>query len=136
MEAGMGRTRRQPVGEDPEALYLELLAQSVSFRERLAARYASAVNTFLRSLPIETIGEKREAVRAVNGRLRSLGLAIRCPKTGLPARLVAHPGNHPEQGRFQIEILGAERRRTVSAPEPPPLELMPEPPEEGAGDSR
>ena len=84
---------------------------------------------FVRALPIETLAEKRTAVKAVNGRLRSLGLAIRCPKTGLAARLVAHPGNHPERGRFQIELLGdPPRRRTFSTPDPPPLELMPEPP--------
>ena len=88
---------------------------------------------FVRALPIETLAEKRTAVKAVNGRLRSLGLAIRCPKTGLAARLVAHPGNHPERGRFQIELLGdPPRRRTFSTPDPPPLELMPEPPEAGA----
>jgi hypothetical protein len=104
------------------------------FGEQLAARYAAALGTFLRLLTVETIGDKREVLRAVNGRLQLLGLAIGCRKPGFAARLAAHRGNPPERGRFQIEILGAERRRTVST-SPPPVELMPEPPEEGNGPS-
>lgn len=105
----------------------------MAFREKLATRYGPQLAAFLRSLPIETLAEKRAAVHAVNLRLRSLGLAIRDPKTGLASRLVAHPGNHPERGRFQLELLGdPPRRRTVSTPDVPPLTLMPEPPEPGA----
>jgi len=131
----MGRIKRPAAGEEPEASYRALLKESLAFREGLAARYGPVLDAFVRALPIETLAEKRTAVKAVNGRLRSLGLAIRCPKTGLAARLVAHPGNHPERGRFQIELLGdPPRRRTVSTPDLPPLELMPEPPEAGADD--
>ncbi len=133
----MGRKRKTAAGEDVEGLYRELLGESLAFRERLAAQYAPELTAFLRSFPLETLAQKRTAVRAVNGRLKSLGLAIRCPKTGLAARLVAHPGNHPDVGRFQFELLGdPPRRRTVSTPDPPPLELMPEPPEAGAEDFR
>lgn len=120
--------KRQAAGDNPESVYRTLLAESVVFREGLAARYGPSVNAFLRSLPLATLLEKRRAVTALNARLLTLGLCIRCPKTGLPARLVAHPGNHPDIGRFQIELLGAGRRRTVSTPEPPILELMPSPP--------
>jgi hypothetical protein len=113
-----------------DAIYRELLGESLAFREKLATRYGPELTAFLRSLPIDTLAEKRGAVQAVNMRLRSLGLAIRCPKTGLAARLVAHPGNHPERGRFQLELLGdPPRRRTVSTPDVPPLTLMPEPPQ-------
>jgi len=123
----MGRKRRPADADDPEALYRALIAESLAFREKLAARYGAALSAFLRSLPVGTLAEKREAVRVVNGRLRSLGLVIHCPKTGVAARLLAHPGNHPELGRFQIELLDGTRRRTVSTPDPPPLDLMPEP---------
>jgi hypothetical protein len=132
----MGRKRKPAAGKDMDGLYRELLKESLSFRERLATQYAPEVTAFLRSLPIETLAQKRAAVRAVNGRLQSIGLCIRCPKTGLAARLVAHPGNHPEVGRFQFELLGdPPRRRTVSTPDPPMLELMPEPPDAEIADA-
>jgi hypothetical protein len=95
----MGRTRRPAADDESTAIYRKLLAESLAYRGRVAARYGPVVSAFLRSLPLGTIAEKRQAVRVVNGRLRSLGLAIRCPRTGLPARLVAHPGNHPETPR-------------------------------------
>ena len=102
----MGRKRKPAAGEDVDSLYRKLLGESVTFRETLATRYGPELTAFLRSLPLETLAGKRAAVRAVNGRLQSLGLCIRCPKTGLAARLVAHPGNHREIGRFQFELLG------------------------------
>ena len=134
--SGMGRKRGAASGKDADGRYRELLRESLAFREGLATRYGPELAAFLRSLPIDTLAQKRAAVRAVNIRVQSLGLAIRCPKTGLAARLVAHPGNHPDRGRFQIELLGdPPRRRTVSSPDVPPLELMPEPPETGAEDT-
>jgi hypothetical protein len=134
----MRKTVGKPVmttGPGREVQYLALLAESVPFRERFAARYASALGTFLRLFVVKTIGDEREVFRAVNRRMRLHGLAIGCRKSGFAPRLVAYRGNHPERGRFQIEILGAQQRRTVST-SPPPLDLMPEPPEEGSGPSR
>ena len=122
--------RKRPIEADPETLFRQLLAESSVFREALAARDGAALNAYLQSFPLGTLAGKREAVTAVNARLRALGLAIRCPKTAQPARLVAHLGDHPDVGRFQIELLGPDRRRTVSSPEPPVLDLVPEPADE------
>jgi hypothetical protein len=65
-----------------------------------------------------TLGEKQELCRWANRELRSKGLAIRCPKTGQIAFIYGDRGNHPEIGRFQLELAGRRRghQRTLSQP--------------------
>jgi hypothetical protein len=62
-----------------------------------------SINERLSNLEPSTLPQKQEFAKAVNAELRSLGLAIRCPKTNRPSILVAGSSNHPGIGRFQLE---------------------------------
>ncbi len=96
------------------------------FRREMAARLQPLLNVHIQAMPHDTYEEKKALARLVNDELRRFDLAIKCPKTGLPALLVGDPGNHPEIGRFCIEIKAEDgkRKRTVNTPQLPQLELM------------
>jgi hypothetical protein len=103
-----------------------------SVRALIAQRMAPALNQRLTELPQKTLAEKQDLCRWVNEELRSSGLAIRCPKTELPAILHADPGFYPDVGRFQIELIGKSnhRKKTVSSHDPTkifPIEIMDHP---------
>jgi hypothetical protein len=93
----------------------------------LIERFEPAFNAQLASMPQATREEKKELCRWANAELRSLGLAIRCPKTGHAAILHTDLGYRPEAGCFQLELTGQEhgRRRTRTFVSLIPLELMP-----------
>lgn len=96
-----------------------------SVRGVVARRLAPALNQKLGEVPEISVTDKQELCRWVNQEVRSSGLAIRCPKTGLPAALHVDPGYSPA-GRFQIQLLGKNtgRKRTVSSTTLFPIELM------------
>ena len=133
----MGRSKRPTDDGNPDTTYGALLKESLAFREGMAVQYKPVLAAFLRSQPLSMLADKRAAVKAVNDRLRYAR-----PRHPLPrnrpgrSRLVAHSGNHPEiGGAFRIEPCSATRRGSapVNYPDLPPLELMPEPPADGAG---
>lgn len=100
----------------------------VGIRNMIARSLGPALNEHLAAAAQSTYDEKRALARWVNGELRSLGLAIQCPKTGLPAFLVGHPGGAPGVGRFHIEVVeSGQVRRTVTSTSLPVLALMAEP---------
>lgn len=96
------------------AFFDHLLALAVAVREELAARLSSRLAAQVRAMPHETYAEKQELAKWVNGQLRQLGLAVRCPKTGRPAILLADHGPDPEKGRFQVQTVH-DRKRTLSS---------------------
>lgn len=99
-------------------------------QELIVQRVEPAFNKELQSRPHDTAADKQELCRWANVELREkLSLAIRCPKTGLPAKLHADGGKNAKNGRFQIELLGSEegRRHTKSASKLFGVELMERP---------
>ena len=95
-------------------------------RSEVAAALQSRLNAHLLSFPHETYAEKQEIASWVNEELRRLGLAIRCPKTGEPAILVADvQGGVDSPSRFRLEITDKDgrRARTFSSRNLPELEL-------------
>lgn len=96
------------------------------FHEQVAIQVAPLLNKYLEKVPKSTLQEKQELAKWVNAELRSLGLAVRCPKTGQAAMLRADPGHDEEHGRFQIALISNDlaRKRTVSSPELFQLDLM------------
>jgi hypothetical protein len=123
------------LGAAPKGAGYAELAQNLEglnhdFRREMAARLEPALNAHVQAMPHDTYDEKRILVKWVNDELRRFDLAVKCPKTGSSGLLHADPGNHPEIGRFQIEIKGddGKRRRTVNSPELFHLELMNAPP--------
>jgi hypothetical protein len=97
-------------------------------RAAIARSFESALNERAASLPGDTYEDKKVVARFVNSELREFGLAIRCPKTGLPAFLVAHPGGRPGIGRYHLEVVefGKPRRTVTSSELPESLKLMPD----------
>ena len=85
-------------------------------RQLIAAELAPPLNARIRAMPHETYEEKKALAQWVNDQLEPLGLAVKCPKTGLPAKLRAQTGNWPGVGRFAIEIKidGKQKTPTVS----------------------
>lgn len=100
------------------AFFDHLLALAVAVREELAARLSPKLSAQVRTMPHETYAEKQELAKWVNGQLRQLGLAVRCPKTGRPAILLADHGPDPQKGRFQVQTVHDRKRRTFDAARP------------------
>ena len=90
-------------------------------------RLEPAINQAATNTPHATLAEKQSLCRWINKELRdtSLGLVIRCPKTGLPSAVHAGPGGNAAIGHFQIEVYG-DHRRTKSSIALPQLTLMAE----------
>lgn len=108
-----------------------LSALEAAARAAIGHALESAMNAHAATLPQSTYDEKKALARWVNHELREFRLALKCPKTGLPATLVGHPGWDPAVGRFQFEVVekGRRPRRTFSSVTLPPLELLAEAPE-------
>lgn len=109
-------------------LVMRLRDAQQAFHEAVAERFAPALNSHLGGLPSDRHTEKQAIARDVNADLRSLGLAIACPKTGKPAVLLASPGHEPSKGRFQIGLIDAlatNRARHSSSVALPVLSLRP-----------
>lgn len=97
------------------------------FKSAVAARLQPALNFHLQGLSHESYSEKQEIASWVNAQLHDLGLAIKCPKTGKPATLIADVrGGDDEYSRFRLDIRGDDGRhlRTYSSRELPELEII------------
>lgn len=95
--------------------------------DEMAATLQPRLTKHLSQIPQETYVQKQAVASWVNHELRSLGLAIRCPKTGKPAILVADLRGDDDSGsRFRLEIRADDgrRTRTYSSKELPALDLM------------
>ena len=86
-----------------------------------------SINERLSNFEPSTLPQKQEFAKAVNAELRSLGLAIRCPKTNRPSILVASSSNHPGIGRFQLEHkhMDGKPKRSYSTAVLKSVSLMP-----------
>lgn len=86
------------------------------------------LNHELSRRPHNTLTEKQDLTRWANSQMRSLGVAVQCPKTGEPAILRAGVDGG-EGGRFQVELIDQSRgrSRTVSSSTLFPIQLMPHP---------
>ena len=98
------------------ALAAQLREEMHAARMQIAAELAPALNIHIRAMPHGTYDEKRELARWVNAELEPLGLAVQCPKTGLPAKLRGMAGHWRGIGRFGIEVSidGKQKTPTVS----------------------
>lgn len=80
----------------------------------------------LQEMPADSLENKRAMAALVNNSTRACGLAMRCPKTGLPARVYAdYPVEAGRDSRFRLEVVDANghRARTYTSREFPPLSL-------------
>ena len=75
------------------------------FHTELAAGLQTRLNRHLQGMAQETYDEKRALATWVNEQLRSLGLAIKCPKTGRPGSLLADfKDSEGDVSRFRLEV--------------------------------
>lgn len=104
----------------------QLLHLRVLVHEHIADLVSESLNRELEVAPQETIEEKRVLARWVNAAMRDLSLAI-CAPGGLPAIVHASPGDPPNEGRFQLELLGGThgRRRFASSSKLQNIQPMP-----------
>lgn len=113
-----------PAGYEQRAADLAKLNHE--YRQELAAQLTPALNAKIRAMPHGTHEEKKELARWVNEEVERFGLAVKCPNTGLPAKLVGDKGDYTGTGRIQFLTLNAEGKRkpTASPKELPELELI------------
>jgi hypothetical protein len=94
--------------------------------EELAAAFESRFNAALQEMPQQDVDAKRLLCASANETLKSLGLSIRDPKTGLSAILVADTRSaDDDRGRFRLEVRHPDGRvvRTLSSTELVEFEL-------------
>lgn len=101
-----------------------LAEASHEFRKALAAQLAPSMNAKAQSMPYGKYEQKQKIADWVNAELERYGLAVACPKTGYPGRLVADIGNDPETGRFQIQAFPQGKRVRSSSDHLPNLVLI------------
>lgn len=115
-------------GESFPVLLKRLTEARQVFHELLAARFTAELNEHLQQAKRDSIEDRRNAALDISTALNSLGLAIRCPKTGEPALLRAETGRAGSGGHFQLRLIGEmNQSRTLSFATPVDFELMPSP---------
>ena len=85
-------------------------------RREMAARLEPVLNAHIQAMPHETHEEKKTLANWVNAEVEPFGLAVKCPKTGLPAKFRGHPGHWPGIGRFGFEVYIDGKRKAWLPP--------------------
>lgn len=111
---------------DYEGRLAALSEIAATVRAEVAIQLQPVLNAKIQAMPHENYKQKKELAHWVNGQLEPLGLALKCPKTGQPAKLYGDIGARPQIGRFQfvVSIPGERPKRTLSADVLPELILM------------
>ncbi len=130
--------REQQVGQvEKEGEFDRVFAEAKhvlsAAKESIIGWLTPALNVQLGRMPHVSYKEKQEAASWANHHLRELGLAIRCPKTGRPAILVADErGGEYNVSRFRLQIRDehGHAKRTWSSQDVPTLQLMEDDPRE------
>jgi hypothetical protein len=107
--------------------YRALVELSHDFRQEVADVLQPRLNRQLQTMAQDTYEEKRLLASWVNNELHQIGLAIKCPKTGKPATLVADiRGGRTDSSRFRLDVRNDDGRhiRTVTVNQLPELELI------------
>ena len=95
------------------------------YRQGIMPRLENTLNARIREMPHATLEDKERLADFVNAELAGYGLAIKCPKSGLPGSLSADVGNWPGVGRFQIRSVSPDgKRHRTSSDTLPNLELV------------
>ena len=101
------------------------------FMNELGKRLAPALTDHLQLRPQSNIIEKTHVAKWLTEQLARFGLAVRCPKTGQAAVLMAvRKYDNPSRGGFQIsapdpDVVRGRRRVTTTSTQFPSVELVP-----------
>lgn len=113
-----------------DELFVRLQRGRTELRRELAGAIQLRFNAYLKTLPQETYEQKHALASWVNHVLRVLDLALRCPRTGEPAILVAEDKDksHPNS-RFRFQGKGTKGKNLKTCPsvQLPDLQLIPAP---------
>lgn len=90
--------------EDYVSRAAALSAINSAVREHFAAVLTPALNTHIQAMPHDDLEGKKKVAEFVNSEAERFGLAVKCPKTGLPGKLKASTGHWPGRGRFHFEV--------------------------------
>lgn len=128
LEKGLASALKGLRGGDYANQRALLVRISDATRAAIAKAFGPILTERAKAFPQQDYEDKKALARFINSELRRFGLAIKCPKTGMPAFLVAHPGGQPGIGRFHLEVTDSGKpRRTVTSSEfPESLSLMPD----------
>jgi hypothetical protein len=111
--------------EDYLAAASKLRTARDAFHEEIASRLCDSLNNHIAKMPQSTLEDKKSLAKWLNAEMRSLGIAIRCLKSGGPAYLQAAVGDDRLRGRFQVCLLEhPNHARTQSMQELTSLEFM------------
>jgi hypothetical protein len=122
---GMKIADKGKVGDTATATMEELSRQNHEHKQRIIPRLRDALNVILEGMPQETLDEKKKLADFANATLAAYGLAVKCPKTGLPAKLVGDVGNLLDVGRFQIYAVSPDgKRHRTSSETLPKLDVV------------
>lgn len=114
---------------DYATLSSQVHAADTAFRTWVATTIAGVLSKTVSELPHDSLQDKSSVAGWVNSELRSLGLALKCPRTQKPALLRADHGMDDGHGRFQLRLAEDNNQRTVNRgrlSDILPFELMPD----------
>jgi hypothetical protein len=104
---------------------------SDAFLSELAAALQPRLNTYILTLPQDSLEDKQNTATWINRELREKKLSIRCPRSQAPGILLADTkdGEHSDDTRFRLRTHDKDGRRlaTCTWRSLPELELMPAP---------
>lgn len=113
----------------PNESYADAAARLKAARESVENVIISQIQALfvdtVRTTPHSSPEERKSLARWINAECSALGLAVRCPNTGLPCTIVTAPTENPEVVRFRFRPFGDLGRRTFSSVELPEIVLMP-----------
>ena len=94
-------------------------------RQQIAVELAPALNAHIQTMPHDDLDGKKKLCDFVNSELERFGLAVKCPNTGLPAKLKATTGHWPGVGRFHFEVyVDGKRKMPAFSDTLPELQLI------------
>ena len=111
--------------EKTEDVIARLRLAREEFHKCVCTQIQGMLSAEFSGMPHATIDEKKTASSWVNAQLRTLGIAIRCPQTGMDTMLKVVSdvgGGHP---RYQLRSFGTDPTATYSSTVPIPLTLTP-----------
>jgi hypothetical protein len=103
----------------------ELAKKNHAAREEMGRQLKEPLNAAIREMPSATLEDKKAICDFVNSELEPLGLAVRCPNTGLPAKLKSTSGSWIGVGTFYFEVYShGKQKKSAYSDTVPVIEVM------------
>lgn len=123
--SGFPAALRRPTSETYEQAVARLRIARQEFHEEMARQYQLAMDEYLPSKSFDRYEQKRDFCRQVAEDMRAIGVAIRCPNTGLDAALTADASRRGSAGIFRLRATGSQSKLTFSSVRPFAMQIVP-----------